>query len=149
MERSFSCSDEVWDVFYHPQEALSLLQENGDLEVGSSFFTGVTLVRKPSDFLYNHAAQLLENLDETLFDETGTDDEFYTSKQNYAKREQLSQLIGEWLDQNMEGNLSFIELIEEIEVTQEMIDAFHANAPIPLPEFKHKEEVCIQVEGVK
>ena len=52
-----------------------------------------------------------------------------------AKAE-LNNFLKAWAEKHL--NVSFWEIDhdEEIAVTQEMIDAFHANQPIPLPKFK-------------
>ncbi|MFI7826542.1 hypothetical protein ACFMJK_24980, partial [Acinetobacter baumannii] len=98
------------------------------------------------------AEDVLERYDENVLDNhdwsyaegnTGTD-----TLKDEAKAE-LDSFLKKWADTYLTVTFFEIDHEEEIEVTQEMIDAFYANAPIPLPEFKHKEEERVQVEGVK
>ena len=133
--------DDNWSSYETPNEALKEMFESGDLEVGNTFLTGIS--RKPEPFRFMpDADEILENYENRIFDEhdwsyaegnTGAD-----GLSESAKKE-LDDFLESWANKHLTISFYEIEHDEMIIVTQEMIDAFHANQPIPLPEFKFKE----------
>ena len=138
-DRVFSYSgDENWSDYARPEEALQEMEDEDDLEVGNTFLTGIKRIPSPTQFTMD-ADEVLENYDIRIYDNYSSD---YTDSNtgsdgvsDEAKAE-LNNLLNAWAEKHL--NITFWEIDheEEIEVTQEMIDAFRANKPIPLPEFK-------------
>ena len=138
-DRVFSYSgDENWSDYARPEEALQEMEDEDDLEVGNTFLTGIKRIPSPTQFIMD-ADEVLENYDIRIYDNYSSD---YTDSNtgsdgvsDEAKAE-LNNLLNAWAEKHL--NITFWEIDheEEIKVTQEMIEAFRANKPIPLPEFK-------------
>lgn len=133
--------DEFWSDYERPDEALQDMEDAGDLEVGNTFLTGIKNVPSPTRYMPN-AEEILEKYDESIDCEHGceyTDCNTGSDKVTDEAKVELNNFLNAWAEKHL--NITFWEIDheEEIEVTQEMIDAFHANLPIPMPEFKHKE----------
>lgn len=132
--------DDNWSSYETPNEALQEMKDDGSLEVGNTFLTGIS--RKPNPFQFMpDADEILENYENRIFDEhdwnyadgnTGAD-----GLSESAKKE-LNDFLEFWADKHLVISFYEIDNDEEITVTQEMIDAFHAGEPIPLPEFQYK-----------
>ena len=141
-ERIFSFrGEDNWSDYSYPEEALQEMDDNDALEVGIIFRTGIKQSISSTRY-FPDAEDVLERYDENVLDNhdwsyaegnTGTD-----TLKDEAKAE-LDSFLKKWADTYLTVTFFEIDHEEEIEVTQEMINAFHANAPIPLPEFKHKE----------
>lgn len=142
-DRVFSYrGEDNWSDYKNPAEALADMLDDDALEVGSTFLTGIK--RKPSPTLFiMDADEILENYDQRIDDtypgdfsndNTGSDD-----VSSEAKAE-LNNFLEAWAEKYLNVTFWEIDHDEEISVTQEMIDAFHANEPIPLPKFKFGEE---------
>ena len=142
MSRVFSFSgDESWSDYATPNEALADMLDDDSLEVGNTFLTGIKRIPSPTQFILD-ADEVLENYDCRIYDNYPSD---YTDNNtgsdgvsDEAKAE-LNNFLNTWAEKHL--NITFWEINhdEEITLTQDMIDAFHANKPIPLPELKHKE----------
>ena len=138
-DRVFSYhGEDNWSDYENPAEALANMLDDDVLEVGNTFLTGIKRQPSPTQFIMD-ADEVLENYDLRIYDNytgdfpdgnTGSD-----SVGDEAKAE-LNNFLKAWAEKHL--NVSFWEIDhdEEIAVTQEMIDAFHANQPIPLPKFK-------------
>lgn len=133
--------EENWADYEDPCEALQDMEDQGDLEVGNAFLTGIKNVPCSTRYMIN-ADEVLERYDESIDCEHGceyTDCNTGSDKVTDEAKKELNDFLKRWAKENL--TITFWEIYheEEIEVTQEMIDAFHANLPIPMPEFKHKE----------
>lgn len=137
---SFSGEDN-WSAYDSPREAMQDMYDQDDLEVGNTFLTGIKRRPEPIQFLHD-ADEILESYEERICDEhdwsyaqgnTGVDDITDEAKKD------LNDFLKAWSEKHLNITFYEIEHDEEVEVTQEMIDAFHANEPIPMPEFKYKE----------
>lgn len=141
--RIYSFSDEDnWSSYESPREAMEDMRDQDDLEVGNSFLTGIKRHPDPFRFLLD-ADEILESYEERICDEhdwsyaegnTGIDNITVEAKK------ELDDFIKAWSEKHLKITFFEIDHDEKIEVTQEMIDAFHANEPIPMPEFKYKEQ---------
>ena len=80
---------------------------------------------------WNYDLRIYDNFPSDFTDgNTGSD-----SVGDEAKAE-LNNFLKAWAEKHLGVTFWEIDHDEEIAVTQEMIDAFHANQPIPLPKFK-------------
>lgn len=133
--------DESWSDYESPRSALKDMFDYGDLEIGNTFLTGIKSIPGPTRYLIN-ADEILEKYDETIDCEHGcdyTDCNTGSAEVTDDAKKELNDFLEKWAHKHL--NITFWEIYheEEIKVTQEMIDAFHANEPIPMPEFKYKE----------
>ncbi|WP_288409516.1 hypothetical protein [uncultured Acinetobacter sp.] len=139
--RIFSYSgDEDWSGYDNPHEAIQDMKENDDLEVGNVFLTGIRRDLTPLSYFPN-VDDLLEQYDSNIYDNCGE----YASENtgsdqvsDEAKKE-LGDFLKSWASKHLSLNCYEVDHEEEITLTQEMIDAFHNDEPIPLPEFQYKE----------
>lgn len=137
-ERIYSWrSDECWSDFSRPEQAIQDMQDNGFMVAGYVFLTGTKRPLTPKQF-FPDAADVLEHYDNNIYDNCGDYSEGNTGSDQVSEEAQaeLTKLLNDWAENNL--SLSFYEIDneEEIELTQEMIDAFLANEPIPMPELK-------------
>ncbi|MEN4984540.1 hypothetical protein [Acinetobacter modestus] len=142
-ERIYSWrSDECWSDFSRPEQAIQDMQDNGFMVVGNIFLTGTKRPLTPTRF-FPDAADVLEHYDNNIYDNCGDYSEGNTGSDQVSEEAQaeLTKLLNDWAENNL--SLSFYEIDneQEIELTQEMIDAFLANQPLPLPEFKTMEVI--------
>lgn len=133
--------DESWSDYKSPQSALKDMFDCDDLEVGNTFLTGIKSIPSPTHYLIN-ADEILEKYDESIDCEHGcdyTDCNTGSAEVTDDAKKELNDFLEKWAYKHL--NITFWEIYHEeiIKVTQEMIDAFHANEPIPMPEFKYKE----------
>lgn len=133
--------DEFWSDYNSPEEALQDMEDDGDLEVGNTFLTGIKNVPSPTRYIPD-AEEILEKYDESIDCEHGceyTDCNTGSDKVTDEAKKELNAFLKQWAGKHLDITFWEIDHEEEIKVTQEMIEAFHANLPIPMPEFKHKE----------
>lgn len=142
-DRIFSYSgEENWSDYSDPRDALQDMDDQGDLEVGNTFLTGIKSIPTVSQYIMD-ADDLLEDYDLRINDNFGGDyiegNTGLDSVTVEAKAE-LDAFLVAWSEKHL--NITFFEINHEqkIELTQEMIDAFHANEPIPLPELKEQDD---------
>jgi hypothetical protein len=113
------------------------MQDNGFMVAGYVFLTGTKRPLTPKQF-FPDAADVLEHYDNNIYDNCGDYSEGNTGSDQVSEEAQaeLTKLLNDWAENNL--SLSFYEIDneEEIELTQEMIDAFLAHEPIPMPELK-------------
>ena len=138
-DRVFSYrGEDNWSDYENPAEALQDMEDDDVLEIGNTFLTGIKRQPSPTQFIMD-ADEVLENYDLRIYDNfpsdftdgnTGSD-----SAGDEAKAE-LNNFLKAWAEKHLSVTFWEIDHDEEIAVTQEMIDAFHANQPIPLPKFK-------------
>ena len=138
-DRVFSYrGEDNWSDYENPAEALQDMEDDDVLEIGNTFLTGIKRQTSPTQFIMD-ADEVLENYDLRIYDNfpsdftdgnTGSD-----SVGDEAKAE-LNNFLKAWAEKPLGVTFWEIDHDEEIAVTQEMIDAFHANQPIPLPKFK-------------
>ncbi|EZQ10764.1 hypothetical protein [Acinetobacter sp. Ver3] len=137
---SFS-GDENWADYENPAEALEEMLDDDSLEVGNTFLTGIKRTPSPTQFILD-ADEVLENYDCRIYDNYLSD---YTGGNTGSKdvsdeaKNELNNFLNKWAEKYLVITFYEVDCEEEIPVTQEMIDAFHSNEPIPLPEFKFKE----------
>lgn len=140
--RVYSClGEENWSDYEDPCEALQDMEDQGDLEVGNTFLTGIKNIPCPTRYMIS-ADEVLERYDEAIDCEHGceyTDCNTGSLRVTDEAKKELNELLKQWAKKNL--NITFWEIDheEEIEVTQEMLDFFNAGLSIPMPEFKHKE----------
>ena len=141
--RVFSYSgDECWSDYEGPNEALQDMKDQDDLEVGNTFLTGIKNVPSPTRYMIN-AVEILEKYDESIDCEHGceyTDLNTGSDKVTDEAKVELNNFLNAWAEKHLSITFWEIDHEEEIKVTQEMIDAFNANLPIPMPEFQYKEQ---------
>ena len=133
-------SEEDWSGYESPEEALQDMQDSDDLKVGNTFLTGIRRDLSPKSY-FPDAGDLLDQYDGNIYDNCGeyaSDNTGSDQVSDEAKKE-LNDFINKWVGENLILNCYEVDHEEEITLTQEMIDAFNANNPIPLPEFKFKE----------
>lgn len=140
-ERSYSVNYEYWDDIGTLEGVMEYLNEDGSLNVGDKFFTGFPFTPSPSDFIptatsvvsdYNYN---IENCGK--YSPEHTDGNTGSDMLSDEAKEKLTKILRDWADENMNITFYTVKNDEEIEITQEMIDAFHAKQPIPMPEFKY------------
>lgn len=139
MQRIFSYrGEENWSSYDNPTEALQDMEDDEALEVGKTFLTGIRTDPSPTRYFID-AEEALENYDNRIGDEHHWDyTEGNTGSDTVTKeaKKELDSYLKSWADRNLNITFFEIEHDEEITVTQEMIDAFHAGKDIPLPPFK-------------
>lgn len=133
-------TEEEWCDYETPSEALQDVDDQDELKVGSVIYTGIKKELSPQSFILD-AEEVLEHYDNMIYDNCGEYAHENTGSDQVTDeaKEELNALLKQWADKHITLNFYEVEHEEEIEVTQEMIDAFKAGGPIPLPEFKHKE----------
>lgn len=143
-ERSYSYSDEEWQNFGSIDEAMDYilectLEENEDFEVGMIIQTGFTCEVDPVDYMPD-AEDVLELYDTRICGHHNSDYAYdgtgYDCVDEEAQKE-LTDYLKIWAKKNIKVSFQEVKNDEEVEITQEMIDAFHAKQPIPMPEFKY------------
>ena len=137
-ERIYSWrSDECWDDYSRPEEAIQDMQDNGFMVAGNVFLTGTKRSLTPKRF-FPDAADVLELYDNNIYDNCGDYSEGNTGSDQVSEEAQaeLTKLLNDWAENNLSLSFYEIENEEGIELTREMIDAFLANEPIPMPELK-------------
>lgn len=138
-DRVFSYyGEDNWSDYENPAEALQDMEDDGVLEVGNTFLTGIKRIPSPTQFIMD-ADEVLENYDIRIYDNYSSDYTDSNTSSNSVSDEakaELNNFLNAWAENHL--NITFWEIDheEEIEVTQEMIDAFRANKPIPLPALK-------------
>lgn len=138
-DRVFSYyGEDNWSDYEKPTEALKDMEDDNVLEVGNTFLTGIKRIPSPTQFIMD-AGEVLENYDIRIYDNYSSDYTDSNTGSNGVSDEakaELANFLNAWAEKYL--NITFWEIDheEEIKVTQEMIDAFHANKPIPLPELK-------------
>ncbi|WP_407412106.1 hypothetical protein [Acinetobacter sp.] len=137
--RIFSYSgEENWSDYSDPRDALQDMDDQGDLEVGNTFLTGIKSTPTVSQYIMD-ADDLLEDYDRRIDDDFGGDFVEGNTGSEYVTAEakaELNAFLTAWAEKNLAAMFFEVNHEQEIELTQEMIDAFHANEPIPLPELK-------------
>lgn len=117
----YSLNDEdfIYDDF---QELIEAIQDNGNFEVGATYYVAEFTKVKASDVVnINHLCEIIE---EQLYDIVGefSIDSFYYS----GKVEELQKLIEDWIDNNT--NISSFYRVEGIsqekKVTQEQLEMY-------------------------
>lgn len=138
-DRVFSYrGEDNWSDYENPAEALADMLDDDVLEVGNTFLTGIKRQPSPTQFIMD-ADEVLENYNLRIYDNYSgdfTDGNTGSDSVGDEAKAELNNFLKTWAEKHL--NVSFWEIDhdEEIAVTQEMIDAFHANQPIPLPKFK-------------
>lgn len=130
--------EEEWSDYERPEEALQDMEDEGDLEVGNIFLTGGKNTPNPIRYMIS-ANEILEKYEESIDCEHGceyTDGNTGSDKVTDEAKKELNDFLNQWTTKHLHITFWEIDHEEEIAVTQEMIDAFHANKPIPLPGFK-------------
>ncbi len=142
-DRIFSYSgEENWSGYDNPKEAMQDMKDSDDLEVGNTFLTGIRRDLSSKSYFLD-ADDLLEQYDSNIYDNCGEyacDNTGADRVSDEAKKE-LNDFLSQWVGKNLNLNFYEVDHEEEIVLTQEMIDAFHADEPIPLPEFMFKEAI--------
>ncbi|MDQ8942048.1 hypothetical protein [Acinetobacter soli] len=139
--RIFSYSDdEDWSGYDNPHEAIQDMKENDDLEVGNVFLTGIRRDLTPESYFPN-ADDLLEQYDGNIYDNCGeyAHDNTGSDQVTDEAKQELNDFLKSWASKHLSLSCYEVDHEEEITLTQEMIDAFHKDEPIPLPEFQYKE----------
>lgn len=137
-ERIYSWrSDECWSDFSRPEQAIQDMQDNGFMVAGYVFLTGTKRPLTPKRF-FPDAADVLEHYDNNIYDNCGeyADGNTGSDQVSEAAQTELTELLNDWAEKNLSLSFYEIENEEEIELTQEMINAFLAGEPIPMPELK-------------
>ena len=132
--------EDNWSDYENPAEALQDMEDDDVLEVGNTFLTGIKREPQPAQFIMD-ADEVLENYDLRIDDNyPGDFSDGNTGSDNVSDeaKAELNSFLNAWAEKYLNVTFWEIDHDEEITVTQEMIDAFHANQPIPLPKFKFK-----------
>ena len=141
--RIFSYSgEENWSDYSDPRDALQDMDDQGDLEVGNTFLTGIKSTPNASQYIMD-VDDLLENYDCRIDDNFGGDFvEGNTGSDSVSMeaKAELNAFLTAWAEKNLTITFFEVNHEQEIELTQEMIDAFHTNKPIPLPKLKEQAD---------
>lgn len=141
--RIFSYSgEEDWSDYSDSRDALQDMDDQGDLEVGNTFLTGIKSTPTVSQYIMN-ADDFLEDYDCRIDDNFGGDYiEGNTGSDSVTAeaKAELNAFLTAWAEKNLAAMFFEVNQEQYIELTQEMIDAFHANEPIPLPELKEQAD---------
>lgn len=102
--------DTVTDVF----DALDL---DGELKAGQEYYSAEAVIEKPSDFF--DVGSLLDDIHARAWDDGGEWADDFVSQLTPAQREELKQLVSDWLDKNMTVNFRSVKNIRTLTVTAE------------------------------
>ncbi|ENV14702.1 hypothetical protein F965_00048 [Acinetobacter schindleri NIPH 900] len=141
MERIFSSTnDESWDDFTTPREAMEALDDNDNLDVGEFIYTGIKRYPSASNYITD-ADRILELYDENVYENNGeyADDNTGSDGVTDEAKKELTDFLNQWADKHLSITFWEIQYIENIQITQAMLDAYHAGTEILLPEFVHKD----------
>lgn len=107
------------DFDYHSVgEVFDKLEARGELRERITYFSAEAFIPKPSDFF--RAKFLLDDIEERAYDNCGEWPNF-TSQLTTAQREELQQLVSDWLDKHMTVNFWTVKDIKPLNVTAEDI----------------------------
>lgn len=134
-------TDEDWSGYESPQEAMQDMADEDALESGNVFSTGIRRDLKPESY-FPDADDVLERYDDNIYDNCGeyAHDNTGSDQVTEEAKKELNDFLKKWAGNHLSLSCYEVDHEEEITLTQEMIDAFHANEPIPLPKFSFKEQ---------
>lgn len=123
-DKCYSTDEEVYQ-YETLGEAMDAIDGDFGLEDGQIIYEGDAVRRTPSH--YFRMDHLLDNMSERANDEGGEWADGFPSLTK-EKHDELDALIKGWLDANLTVGFYTVENVKRIEITQAMIDEYHAPA---------------------
>ena len=102
-------------------ELLAELEDGGDLGEGKTIHAGTAIRHKASEFFY--VDSLVDDMQNRAYDEAGEWAEDFPDISKEQSKE-LGDLIGAWLDKNVNVNFWTVGDAKEIQITAAMIAEF-------------------------
>lgn len=106
-------------IYSAVSEVFDNLEASCEMRVGAEYFSAEVNDAKPSVFF--DLSALIHDIEERVFEQTGHPLDDFMSPLTPAQREELKQLVSEWLDKNITANFWTVKNIKTLTVTAEDI----------------------------